>query len=740
MADTPSKLFEWLRSSRLYRGTARAFLAFDSWIDSSLYDSKERAHAFYATFAAWMDRLHVSGWRRLLVEFACEGSNLMLAGAFLALFLAVPAFQVTSKDWLKKEDLAVTFLDRYGQEVGRRGIKHDDSVPLEQMPKYLIDAVIATEDRRFFEHVGIDFIGVFRALTVDARANGIVQGGSSITQQLAKNIFLSNQRTLTRKIKEAYLALWLEGHLSKREILQLYLDRTYMGAGTFGVQAAAQFYFGKSVRDVTLAEAAMLAGLFKAPERYAPNVNLPAARARANDVLNNLVEAGYLTQGQIYAAVRNPATPIAHNSDEDAPNWYLDWAYDEVRQLADAGKLGNDRVLTVRTALDSNLQKFADQTIDNQLIEYGPTYHVKESAMVILDPSNGAVRTIVGGTDYGVSQFNRAVAARQPGSSFKPFDYLAALLTGKFHPDTTVLDAPICIGNWCPHNYDNSYAGAIPLTYGLVHSLNSVAVRLSIEIGEAYPVPGHNNVFEAAKRGRAKIVATARKMGISTPLIDTVSLPIGADEVTAMDMAGAYATFANGGKRVHPFAAVDIYNSHGDLIYSHDRDTPPPQQIFPSGPILDMVSMMKQVVEDGTGRRARLDGIDAAGKTGTTNGFKDAWFDGYTGNYVGIIWFGNDDDSPTNHMTGGSLPAATWHEIMQYAHQGIDLKPLPGDQLPSVPPPTPTTPNVAAADAPQRPPSLSRRSADVLATIEATAKSIESQRASAVESGAPLHP
>ncbi len=727
MADLPSG-FERLRSSRLYKRTARALLAFDSWIDSSLYDSKERAGAFYATFAAWMDRLHVSGWRRLLVEFASEGTNIVLAGAFLALFLAIPAFQETSNDWLKKEDLAVTFLDRYGQEVGRRGIKHDDSVPLEQMPKYLIDAVIATEDRRFFEHVGIDFIGVFRALSVDARANGVVQGGSSITQQLAKNIFLSNQRTLTRKIKEAYLALWLEGHLSKREILQLYLDRIYMGGGTFGVQAAAQFYFGKSIRDVILAEAAMLAGLFKAPEKYAPHVNLPAARARANDVLNNLVEAGYLTQGQIYAAVRNPATPIAHDSDADAPNWYLDWAYDEVRQLADAGKLGNDRVLTVRTALNSNLQKFADQTINNQLIEYGPSYHVKESAMVILDPSTGAVRTIVGGTDYGVSQFNRAVAARQPGSSFKPFVYLTALLTGKFHPDTTVLDAPICIGNWCPHNFGNSYSGAIPLVFGLVHSLNSVAVRLSIGIGEAYPVPGHNNVFESAKRGRAKIIETARKMGISTPLIDTVSLPIGADEVTAMDMAGAYATFANGGKRIHPFAAVEIYNSRGDLIYRHDRDTPPPQQIFPPGPILDMVSMMKHVVQDGTGRRAQLDGIDAAGKTGTTNGFKDAWFDGYTGNYVGIIWFGNDDDTPTNKMTGGSLPAATWHEIMQYAHQGIDLKPLPGDQQPTVPPATPpATPNVAA-NAPQRPPSLSRRSADVLATIEETAKSIESQR------------
>jgi len=734
-------MFERLRSSRLYKRAARALLALDALVDSSLYDSQERARASYAAFAALMDRLHVSGWRRILVELFCEGSNVALAGAFVALFLAIPAFQETSDDWLKKQDLAVTFLDRYGQEVGRRGIKHDDSVPLEQLPKYLIEAVIATEDRRFFEHVGIDFIGVFRALTVNARANGVVQGGSSITQQLAKNLFLSNERTLTRKIKEAYLAVWLEGHLSKREILQLYLDRIYMGGGTFGVQAAAQFYFGKSVRDVSLAEAAMLAGLFKAPEKYAPHVNLPAARARANDVLNNMVEAGYLTEGQIYAAVRNPATPIAR-SQEDAPDWYLDWAYEEVRQLADAGKLGNDRVLTVRTALDSNLQKYADETIDNQLQEYGPSYHVKQSAMVILDPSTGALRTIVGGNDYGASQFNRAVALRQPGSSFKPFVYLTALLTGKFHPNTIVLDAPICIGDWCPHNFRNTYAGSIPLVGALTHSLNTVAVRLSISIGEAYPVPGHNNIFESAKRGRAKIVETARKMGISTPLIDTVSLPIGADEVTVMDMAGAYSTFANGGKRIHPYAAVEIYNSHDDLIYRHDRDAPAPQQIFPPGPILDMVSMMKHVVEDGTGRRAMLDNVDVAGKTGTTNGFKDAWFDGYTGNYVGIIWFGNDDDTPTNNMTGGSLPAATWHEIMQYAHQGIDLKPLPGDQVPAVAQaPPPSTPNVANGGAPQKPATLSRRSADVLATIEETAKSIETRRTSPdAGSASSLHP
>ncbi len=554
-------------------------------------------------------------------------------------FSPSPAFEDTSgADWLKKEDLAVTFLDSYGQVVGRRGIKHDDSVPIEQMPKYLIDAVIATEDRRFFEHIGIDFVGVFRALMVDAKANGVVQGGSSLTQQLAKNIFLSNERTLTRKVKEAYLALWLEGHLTKRQILQLYLDRVYMGGGTFGIQAASQFYFGKSVRDVSLAEAAMLAGLFKAPTKYAPHINLPAARARANEVLNNLVDAGYLTEGQIYAAVRNPATPVPRGQTY-SPDWYMDWAYNEVRQLAEAGKLGNNRVLTVRTALDSNLQKYADDTIADQLREYGPSYHVKQSAMVILDPSTGAVRTIVGGQDYGESQFNRAVdAMRQPGSSFKPIVYLTALLTGNFHPDTIVVDEPVCIGNWCPHNFGNKYYGRVPLITALTHSLNTVAVRLSIAIGAADSMPGHNNVFEEAKRGRAKIIETARKMGIYTPLPDTVSLPIGADDVNVIEMSSAYATFANGGKRVTPYAAVEIYNSKGDLIYSHDRDAPAPKQVFDKAKIIDMVTMMRNVVQDGTAQRAKLDNVDIAGKTGTTNGFKDAWFNGYSGNFVGTIW------------------------------------------------------------------------------------------------------
>ncbi|MGO9133227.1 MAG: transglycosylase domain-containing protein [Methylovirgula sp.] len=730
-------MFEEWKSSQLYLTTARLFkkisrslLALDALVDSSLYESSQRAQAHYATLVAWMDRLHISGWRRIAVEIFCEGSNIAFAGGMVALFMATPAFQETAtNDWLKKEDLAVTFLDRYGQEVGRRGIKHDDSVPLDQMPKYMIQAVISTEDRRFFQHFGIDVLGTLRALTVNARADTVVQGGSSITQQLAKNLFLTNERTVIRKIKEAYLALWLEGHLTKRQILQLYLDRMYMGGGTFGVQAAAEFYFGKSVRDVTLAEAAMLAGLFKAPTKYAPHVNLPAARARANDILQNMVAAGYLSEGQIYAATRNPATPVARSRDA-APDWYLDWAYDDVRKLADAHRLGDDRVLTVRTGLDLNLQKFADTTIEDALRQYGHSYHVDQSAMVILDPSNGAVRAIVGGRDYGASQFNRAVEAlRQPGSSFKPFVYLTALLTGKFKPTTTVVDSPVCIGDWCPHNYGNKYMGAVPLATALAHSLNTVAVKLSIAIGEAYSVKGHNNVYEEAKRGRAKIIETARKMGIATPLPDTVSLPIGADGVTVMGMAGAYATFANGGKRINPFAAVEITNSHGQVIYRHDQDEPPPKQIIEPKAIIDMVSMMRGVVQAGTARRAILDGVDVAGKTGTTNGYKDAWFDGYTGNYVGIIWFGNDDDTPTNNMTGGSLPAGTWHDIMAYAHQGIDLKPLPGE-----PPPPPAHPAPKPADttaelgAPQHPASLSSGSVAVLGTIAETAKVAELKR------------
>ncbi len=697
-----------VRRHRMMGRVRRVLLALDAWLDSSLFQGGRSLRDSYDDYSAFMDRFGVSGWRRGLTEVASETLTLGLGGAIVALALAIPAFQDTSEDWLKKQDLAVTFLDRSGAEVGRRGILHDDSVPIDQMPPYLIQAILATEDRRFYEHFGIDLIGTLRAVTVNAKSSGVVQGGSSITQQLAKNLFLSNERTFERKIKEAYLALWLEHHLTKREILQTYLDRVYMGGGTFGIQAASEFYFGTSVRDVTLPEAAMLAGLFKAPTKYAPHINLPAARARAGDVLSNLVDAGYMTEGQVYPARRNPATPVDRTR-EVAPDWYLDYAYDDVRKLAEAGRLGNNRVLTVRTALDSDIQQHTETVIEDQLRENGPTYHAKQSAMVVMEP-NGAVRAIVGGRDYGASQFNRAtVAQRQPGSSFKPFVYLTALETGKFKPSTLVTDSPVCIGNWCVRNFEGESMGTLPLWAALAHSLNTIAVKLSIAIGDGSP-----------KAGRAKIIETAHALGLNTPLTDTVSLPVGADEVTVIDMATAYSAFANGGKRVTPFAVVDIRDSHGNLVYRHDRDTAPPKRVAPEADVAQLNYMLGKVVTDGTGRAARLDDVIAAGKTGTTNSYRDAWFCGFTGNYVAAVWYGNDDYQPMNKMTGGTLPAATWHDVMAYAHRGIETKPAFGlgdSSAPATASASPASGQTMPANA--RHTVLSARSASALAGITA---------------------
>ncbi len=708
------------RNARWFRVLRNALLALDSWIDSSLYEAGVESQEMWRDFSSFMERFHTRGGARLAVELACEALTLAVIGGMVMAGLAQTAFRLTdSPDWLKKTDLAVTFENRYGKIVGKRGILHDDAVPLSQFPPYVVQAVISTEDRRFFDHWGIDPIGLLRAVTVNARDSGVVQGGSTITQQLAKNLFLSNKRTLTRKINEAFLAIWLESHLTKKQILRLYLDRAYMGGGTFGIQAAAQYYFGHSIRDVTLAQAAMLAGLFKAPTKFSPDVNLPAARARAAQVLHNMVAADYLTDNQIADALRHPASPVDRGTDSaGSPDWYLDWAFDEVKALAQAGKLGKNRVLTVRTALDSALQKQTQATIDNMLLESGQSFHVHEGAAVVMEP-DGAVRAMVGGRDYGESQFNRAVdALRQPGSSFKPYVYLTALMSG-FTPDTPILDAPICLGHWCPHNYSNHYHGRVPLWYALAHSLNTAAVRLSVEIGEGN-----------AKAGRRAIIATARRLGVTAPLPDTQSLPLGADELSLMDQATGYSAFANGGKRVKPYAALDIYNSRGDLIYSHARDGVKPVQVIEPVYIDLLVSMMKKVVAQGTGRRAQLKGITVAGKTGTTNDFKDAWFCGYTGNYVGIVWYGNDDSTPTNHVTGGSLPAMTWHDIMQFAHSGIDLKPLPGDTLETTQAPVAEITSPEGVQTPRRREQLSRQSSEALGSIENLMRSVASPHAS----------
>ncbi len=707
------------RNANWVRVLRNALLAFDSWLDSTIYGAGVDARELWVDFSSFMDRFHVRGGARAAVEVACEALTLGVFGGLALVVLAQPAFRLTAAgDWLKKADLAVTFQDRYGVEVGRRGILHDDAVSLDQYPDYFVQAVLSTEDRRFFEHWGVDPIGLGRALTVNARSSGVVQGGSTLTQQLAKNLFLSNERTLTRKINEAFLAFWLESHLSKKRILQLYLDRAYMGGGAFGAQAAAQFYFGRSIKDVSLAQAAMLAGLFKAPTKYAPHVNLPAARARANDVLNNMVAAGYLQDNQIADAKRNPASAIDRGAESSSPDWYLDWAFNEIKALTDAGKLGPDRVFTVRTALDSSLQKKAESTIETMLRESGPAYHAKQAATVILEPL-GAVRAMVGGRDYGASQFNRAIEAqRQPGSSFKPYVYLTALMSGKFKPSTTVVDGPICDNNWCPKNYGGSYGGAMPLWNALAHSLNTVAARLTQAIGDG-----------DWKRGRARITSTAHRLGVTAPLPDTQSLPLGADEVRVMDQATGYSAFANGGRRIKPYAALEIFNSRGELIYSHDRDGEQPQQVIEPRFINDLVWMMTQVVEQGTGGRAKLDGIKVAGKTGTTNDYKDAWFCGYTGNFVGVVWYGNDDDQPMEKMTGGTLPAMTWHDIMQYAHSGVELKPLPGSTLePEQLGPIVQLTTQDGGQAPRRREQLSKKSSDALGSIETLMKSTAGRR------------
>jgi penicillin-binding protein 1A len=691
-------------------------LDLDARIDSTLFSSAVGARELFERYSTFMDRFYVGRWKRwVFIEPLSEAATIGLGGLILMLALAVPAFRETAdEDWLKKSDLAVTFLDRYGNPIGSRGIKHNDSIPLEDFPDSLIKATLATEDRRFYDHFGIDVAGTFRALLTNAQAGGVRQGGSSITQQLAKNLFLSNERTIERKVNEAFLAVWLETRLSKNEILKLYLDRAYMGGGTFGVDGAAHFYFNKSARDVNLAEAAMLAGLFKAPTKYAPHINLPAARARANVVLDNLVDAGFMTEGQVFGARRNPATAVDRR-DENSPNYYLDWAFDEMRRLVDTfPKSYSERVFVVRTTIDMNVQRGAEEAIENQLRQFGRDYHATQAATVVAD-LDGGVRAMVGGRDYGASQFNRAVDAyRQPGSSFKPYVYATALMNG-FKPTSIVVDGPVCIGNWCPQNYGHSYSGAVTLTQAITRSINVVPVKLSIAIGGK----------GGPKAGRAKIVEVARRFGIKAPLPDTPSLPIGADEVTVLEHAVAYATFPNRGKSVTPHAVLEVRTGAGDLVWRFDRDGKKPLQAIPASVAADMAGMMSHVVSEGTARRAALDGIPTAGKTGTTNAYRDAWFVGYTGNFTCAVWYGNDDYSATNRMTGGSLPAQTWHDIMVAAHQGVEIKEIPGIGMGQKLPP-PVAPPYVAANGFQKPPELkpgpppilTKRGADILVQVE----------------------
>jgi penicillin-binding protein 1A len=400
--------------------------------------------------------------------------------------------------------------------------------------------------------------------------------------------------------------------------------------------------------------------------------------------------------------------------DERSPNYYLDWAFDEMKKLVDTlPKSVHERVFVARLAIDLNLQNNAERAVEDSLRQYGREYHAKQAAAVLME-TDGSVRAMVGGRDYGESQFNRATdALRQPGSSFKPYVYAAALASGGFKPTSVVVDSPVCIGNWCPKNYSGGFSGSMTLTQAITRSINVIPVKLSIALGNGNP-----------KAGRAKIRDLARKAGLRTPLPDTPSMPIGADEVTVLDHTGGYAIFVNEGKSATPHAILEVRTGAGDLIWRFDRDGPKPKQVITAQVARDMNMMMNKVVEEGTGKRAILDGIKAAGKTGTTNAYRDAWFVAFTGNYIAGVWFGNDDYSALNRMTGGSLPAQTWHSIMEYAHQGVELKPIPGLGPATTAVAARPTPTAAAAPAKtgeavaQRPAILTRRGADILVRVE----------------------
>ena len=650
-------MIDWLTRHRKGGRGSIDWLRLDSLIDSSLSNAWESFQDRWNAASSFFARFRLYGWRKVANELMSEGFTLLCGGLVLMYALAIPAFEEMDEAKIFSTGrYSVKFLDREGREIGQRGILHNDAVPLEEIPDYLIKATLATEDRRFFEHIGIDFLGTARAFVENVRAGETVQGGSTLTQQLAKNLFLSFERSFERKLKELFLAFWLEARYSKRDILKLYFDRAYMGGGAFGVEAASHFYFGKSVREITLAEAAMLVGLFKAPTKFAPHLDLPASRARANVVLSNLVDAGFMTAGQVHGARLNPARPIETRSTY-SPDWYLDWAFEEIQRVAEGR---GHFVITARTTLDVGLQQAADQALVSTIRQHGRGKNASSGALVAMEP-DGAVRALVGGVDYGESQFNRASAARrQPGSSFKLYVYANAVEQG-LTATSLVRDASPSCGNWAPKNYDGgSGSGArITMTSAFARSLNTTAVDLSFR-------------YE-----RDSVIEITRRLGVQG-IRKTCSMALGDQGITPLEHTAAYAHFANHGKAVKPYAILEITNSRGDVIYSREKDEPPAQQVLEPRVVENMNRMMHAVVTEGTGRRALLDNTHSAGKTGTSSGYRDAWFLGFTGQYVTGVWIGNDDFRPMRDVTGGNLPAMAWHSFMAIATSSPDVPTIDG--------------------------------------------------------------
>ena len=559
---------------------------------------------------------------------------------------------------------SLTLLDYKGREIARFGDVYGEPVQVNRLPKHLPHAVVATEDRRFYSHFGVDPIGLSRAMLTNLFAGRIVQGGSTISQQLAKNVFLTHQRTLKRKVQEFLLALWLEANFSKDQILTLYLNRVYLGAGAYGVDAAARRYFNKPAAKVNLAEAAMLAGLLKAPSRLAPTRNLKAARTRAAVVLNNMVAAGYIDEGTAKGAKAKPAGlrrgPVGVS--RQPARYFADWVMDRLTDY-----LGpTERNLVIRTTLDRDMQAAAEVAM--RRIE-GPSARkqkIGQGALLAMTP-RGAVRAMTGGKNYGKSQYNRATQAhRQPGSAFKPVVFLTGLEAG-IRPDATFMDKPITVDGWSPKNYAGKYRGRVSYTDALAYSSNSIAVQVQEKVG------------------RNEVAATAQRLGLNSANPRHPSMALGAGETSLLRLTAVYATFANQGYGVLPHGILEVRDGKGNILYR--RRGSGRGEVARPWHVAEMSRMLEITIQRGTGRNARI-GRPAAGKTGTSQDYRDAWFLGYTNQLAAGVWLGNDNGAPMNRVTGGGAPARLWRDFMKAAHKGLPVKTLsrPGGKPPTARP------------------------------------------------------
>jgi penicillin-binding protein 1A len=546
----------------------------------------------------------------------------------------------------------IAILASDGSLIANRGETGGRTVTLKELPPHLPKAFVAIEDRRFYDHFGIDPVGITRAMVRNVTSRSM-QGGSTLSQQLAKNLFLTQERTASRKIQEAILALWLERNYSKDELLELYLNRVYFGSGAYGVEAAAQRYYGKSARHVTLSEAAVLAGLVQAPSRLAPTRNPQAAQARAQLVLAAMQDVGFITPQAFKTALANPAETMRPKG-AGSMNYVADYVIDVLDDFV--GEVETDVV--VQTTVDPALQAAAERAVVDELNAKGAKYNVGQGAFVAMQP-DGALKALVGGRNYSDSQFNRAtVARRQPGSAFKPFVYLAAVERG-LTPDTVREDSPVNYRGWTPENYSRDYRGPVTLREALALSLNTVAVKVGFEVG--------------AKA----VVQTAQRLGISSPLQANPSIALGTSEVTPLELVAAYAAFANGGTGVIPFAIREVKTTAGKSIYRRPAGGGLGRVIDPNA-VAMMNGMMRETFVIGTAKKGEIPGWEAAGKTGTSQDFRDAWFIGYTGSLVAGVWLGNDDGDPTKRVSGGNLPVEVWSTFMKTALRGAQPVALPG--------------------------------------------------------------